>query len=238
MTGALKRFIGWDDARGGALVALVAAPLLLTIWLYHGQASALMVASSGLACYGMSAIVPYLWQFGSFFLLAGVIPATFLRGRPRRPLTAFGLGWGGSPRALRRTLLAVPLVVAPVAWLASHVPEVRAAYPMLRALHDRPDLVLPYEAAYVFVYYVAWEFFFRGWMLFTLEPAYGGAAAVLIQTAISCLAHVGKPEGEILGAIPVGILFGVIALRTRSIWPTLILHASLGVLTDLLILAR
>ena len=52
----------------------------------------------------------------------------------------------------------------------------------------------------------------------------------------SSLLHIGKPEGEILGAIPIGLLFGWFALRTRSIWYGWAVHASIGVLTDLFIL--
>jgi sensor histidine kinase regulating citrate/malate metabolism len=51
-------------------------------------------------------------------------------------------------------------------------------------------------------------------------------------------ACVGTDDGEIIGSIFVGILFGAIALRTRSIWYTFILHASLGILTDLFVIWR
>jgi membrane protease YdiL (CAAX protease family) len=92
--------------------------------------------------------------------------------------------------------------------------------------------------AYVVLYYVAWEFYFRGYLLFSLKKDFGALSAVLIQTISSCLIHIGKPEGEILGSIPVGILFGIIALRTRSFWYVFVLHAALGVLTDLFVLIR
>jgi membrane protease YdiL (CAAX protease family) len=58
----------------------------------------------------------------------------------------------------------------------------------------------------------------------------------MIQTISSCLIHLGKPESEIIGSIVVGILFGVIALRTRSIWYVFLIHAGIGVLTDLFII--
>jgi membrane protease YdiL (CAAX protease family) len=60
--------------------------------------------------------------------------------------------------------------------------------------------------------------------------------AILIQTISSSLIHLGKPEGEILGSIIVGIIFGAIAIRTRSFLYVFILHATIGVLTDIFIL--
>ncbi len=235
---AWNRPMGWGDRRTTAYVALIATPILLTIWRYRGSASNgfpslfVLVAESQ----GGYDLVAYFWQFGSFFLLCFAVPYLLLRGRPPRPSAELGLALPRSPRAIALTLLAVPLLVAPAAWIGAQMPDVRAAYPMLQALHTRPDLVLPYEAAYVLLYYVAWEFFFHGYLLFTLKSEYGAVTAVLIQTLASCLVHIGKPEAEILGSIPVGILFGVIALRTRSIWPTFLLHASLGVMTDLFVL--
>jgi membrane protease YdiL (CAAX protease family) len=116
------------------------------------------------------------------------------------------------------------------------MPDVRSEYPLSRILFAHRDLVLWYEAAYVLFYYIAWEFFFRGFLLFPLAKRFGGMNAVLIQTISSCLVHIGKPEAEIFGSIFAGIIFGVLALRTRSFWYGFALHAGIGVLTDLFIL--
>jgi membrane protease YdiL (CAAX protease family) len=228
----------YDPATAGAPLALLATPILLTLWRYEGMArnydARFGTGTSGTTP-GLSA---YLYEFGAFFVLMFVVPVLLLRRRPRRSLAELGLGWGGSPRAAVLTVLAAAFVVVPMAWLAAGMPAVRETYPLFRALFQQPALVLPYEAAYVLLFYVAWEAFFRGYLLFTLEAEYGAAAAILIQTMASCLVHIGHPESEILGAIPAGIVFGMIALRTRSIWPTFLLHATLGVLTDLFVLAR
>lgn len=231
-----KARLGFYRSKIGVYVALLAAPILLTVWRYRGQAANFLTWTGEGRGDDLQQLYAYLWQFGSFFALMFLLPIAAFRGKPRRPLVELGLGPPGGARALWLTLLAIPLVVGPIAWFGAKMPEVRAEYPMLHLLGSRPDFVLAYEAAYVLLYYVAWEFFFRGYLLFTLEGEYGGFAAVLIQTISSCLVHIGKPEGEILGSIPVGILFGVIALRTRSIWPTFLLHASLGVMTDLFVL--
>jgi membrane protease YdiL (CAAX protease family) len=231
-----------DRARRTAHVALVAAPLLLTVWWYRGRPANFTGTAGADAGGALHDLIAHLYPFASFFVLACLLPVVFLRGggvlgggraAPPRPLAAFGVRRPTDARAVWATLAAIPLLVLPVAWLGSRMPEVRAEYPMLRSLAEHPDWVLPYEAGYVLLYYVAWEFFFRGWLLFTVEAAYGGVLAVVVQTLASCLLHLGKPEGETFGAIPFGLVTGYVALRTRSIWPTFLVHASLGVATDL-----
>jgi len=116
------------------------------------------------------------------------------------------------------------------------MPDVRMEYPLAKIfLNDRQGLWF-YELMYVVFYYVAWEFYFRGFLLFGLTERFGAVNAILIQTISSCLIHIGKPEGEIIGSIVVGILFGMIALRSRSIRYVFIIHAAIGVLTDIFII--
>jgi membrane protease YdiL (CAAX protease family) len=102
----------------------------------------------------------------------------------------------------------------------------------------RTDLLMIYETAYVLLYYLAWEFFFRGFMLFPLARVFGGVNAILIQIIPSCLIHIGKPVGELTGSIIAGLILGGLALRTGSIWYGWIIHAALGVLVDLLVIFR
>jgi membrane protease YdiL (CAAX protease family) len=74
-------------------------------------------------------------------------------------------------------------------------------------------------------------------LLFGLKDSFGPVNAVLIQAISSCLIHLGKPEAESIGALPFGLVLGYVALRTGSFWYGFAIHASLGVLLDLSILA-
>ena len=73
----------------------------------------------------------------------------------------------------------------------------------------------------------AWEFFFRAFMLFGLEPAFG-ELAIYVQMIPFAIAHVGKPEIETLSSIAGGILIGYIVRRCRSFWPAFVLHAAIA----------
>lgn len=45
-----------------------------------------------------------------------------------------------------------------------------------------------------------------------------------LQTGLFALAHVDKPPLEAWLSIPAGVFFGLLALRTRSVWPGFLLH--------------
>lgn len=70
---------------------------------------------------------------------------------------------------------------------------------------------------------VGWEFFFRGFLLFTLARVVG-PNAILLQAVPFALAHLGKPQVETLTTIFGGAYFGWIGWRTRSFVYPFLLH--------------
>jgi membrane protease YdiL (CAAX protease family) len=92
-----------------------------------------------------------------------------------------------------------------------------------------------YQFTYIF-YYLGWEFFFRGFALFGLRDEIGVFRALLFQALISTALHAAKPMPELLAALPGGILFGLVALRCRSLTAAIIAHWLLGFSLDLFIL--
>ena len=84
-------------------------------------------------------------------------------------------------------------------------------------------------------FYLGWEFCFRGFMQHGLRQTMGDANALFVQVAASALLHIGKPTSESFGAIAAGIVWGVIAFRSRSLLAGLLLHFLLGITLDLLI---
>jgi membrane protease YdiL (CAAX protease family) len=226
----------FDKKDVNTYIILLSAPVLLTLYRYHGTAGHFGAYFPGTQASPLADLYGVLWQFFAFFILTFLVPVIFLMTRLKRPPADFGFGLGDRVFGLKVLLGAIPLLVIPLTFVASGMPGVRSEYPLSRILFAHRDLVLWYEAAYVLFYYIAWEFFFRGFLLFPLAERFGGMNAVLIQTISSCLVHIGKPEAEIFGSIFAGIIFGVLALRTRSFWYGFALHAGIGVLTDLFIL--
>lgn len=216
-------------------VLLLSAPILLSLYYYHGIPGDEQWLA-GQATPASGDLVQRYIQFVLFAVLAGVIPWLCIRFVFKEPVIDFGIGWGEWKKWLPITLALILLIVAPMMWFAARIPDVKSEYPLARVLFEQDNLFWQYEAMYIVFYYIAWEFFFRGFLLFGLAKEFGAAPAILIQTISSCLIHIGKPEGETLGAVVVGILFGILALRSKSIWYGWLLHISIGVITDYFVL--
>jgi membrane protease YdiL (CAAX protease family) len=213
-------------------VLLLSAPVLLTIYRYHAYPGFFTPDFDfGLPADQNLSVNQFIRFFGLFF----VLPALYIKFVMKRSLTEFGLGLGDIKTGLKILAFLIPVIFVAI-YFAADMPDVRSEYPLAKSLLHEHSHLFFYEAAYVIFYYIAWEFYFRGVLLFGLKDRFGAFNAILIQTISSCLVHIGKPEGEIIGSIIVGIIFGIIALRTRSIWYVFILHALIGVLTDLFII--
>ena len=178
-----------------------------------------------------TAIVNISWAL--LFLL--VIPAALLfwRGDLRR----VPLSWGRWQLGLPLTV-GLGIVLAGVVYLGSGDAGLQGTYPWAGAWPGVSPWHFTAWAALYALYYISFEFFYRGFLLFTLEDAWGLSAAVWTQVLLSTLIHVGKPLTETLAAFPAGFLFAFLALRTRSlVWPIL-LHLTIGLVTDASVLAR
>ncbi|KAA3611309.1 MAG: CPBP family intramembrane metalloprotease [Calditrichaeota bacterium] len=217
-------------------ILLISAPILLTIYWYYGNADFISNFLPANLTDIQSGFFSYIGQFFSFFILLFVIPVIYIKSFKKRSLKDFGLHFGNSRFGLKLVLLIVPFIIVPVIYLAAQMGDIQKEYPLLKLLHTNKEWLLYYELAYVILYYFAWEFYFRGFLLFGLSKKFGPLNAVLIQTISSCLIHLGKPDGEIFGSIVVGVIFGAIALRTNSFIYVFVLHAAIGVLTDLFII--
>ncbi len=230
------RRIGYDPKHINTYVLLLSAPLLLSIYRARGAAEHFLDWFPGFGGHPIEEMLAVLFQWSAFFILVGLIPALYARIKMKASFWDLGGGLGDRRFGSIFVVVTLPLVVLPIAYISSAMPEIMAEYPMARVLFSRPDMIVWYELAYILIYYTVWEFYFRGFLLFGLERSFGGVNAILIQTISSALVHIGKPEGELMGAIVVGVVFGALALRTRSFWYGFIIHASLGVLVDLFVL--
>ena len=123
------------------------------------------------------------------------------------------------------------------AYVGSSGSGIQSEYPLAKSSMGHIHLFVIVEVFYL-IYYMSWEFLFRGFMLFGLEKRFGAFTAILIQMIPSAIIHVGKPASESFGAIFAGLAFGYLAIRTRSIVYPIILHAVIGIGTDIFVTLR
>lgn len=176
------------------------------------------------------------WQYALALLLMVGVPAVLWRRLLRRPWKDCGLGLGDWRFGLRVVAVAAPLLVLPL-WVNAGSPAFQEEYPLVRAAGASVGAFLLWEALYA-VYYVSWETFFRGFWQLGLAGWLGVAGALATQTAVSTVMHIGKPPAETFTAVLGGVLLGLLATRTRSVWYGFLLHAWLGGITDLFCIMR
>lgn len=169
-------------------------------------------------------------------LLLGLIP--LLLSKPLGlNLARLGLS-RGDEQAGRQALWIGLLVVVPLAWFAAGDPSMRLSYPWPGAWAGSSAVAFVAWAMTYSLYYLSFEFFYRGFLLRGLEPALGLNGALWLQTVASTMIHLGKPLLETVAALPAGLIFGLLALRTRSILYVVLIHLALGLATDLFSLVR
>jgi hypothetical protein len=177
--------------------------------------------------------------FACFFALMFVLPmALVLIDGPRFGMYPWTLGLQIGEWRIGLTMLAIFVpVLATSVLLGSRDPELRRQYPFSKEALRGPVRFALYEAAYVLWYYLAWEFAFRGVVLFGLLAFLpvtipGVAVAIMVQTFLSTIYHIGHPHSEVLGAFLLGLVSGTAAVVTGSIFYGLLFHAVIGVLND------
>lgn len=118
-------------------------------------------------------------------------------------------------------------VIAAIGILAMmHTPSFLKSYPYV-PIHRSDVLSFVWREALEVVDMFSWEFFFRGFLLFTLAPRVGVLAAILVQSTLFACAHVNKPEIEIYASIVGGLLLGQLCYRVRSMMPAFVAHQAI-----------
>ena len=173
----------------------------------------------------------YLYWFASEFVIYFLLLLPVILFLHRRSLRSFGLGAGDWRFGLKISLIFY-LVMLPILWVVSATPEFQAVYPHAHSVRGEWTLFLIYESAFV-LYFIGWEFIWRGYVLFGLLRHTGAAVAVLVQMLPFVILHFGKPLPETFGSIAAGIALGALSVRTRSFWYAVIIHWSVMLTIDL-----
>lgn len=172
---------------------------------------------------------------GATLMLFAAVPAMVVSRWHREPLASIGWNPSGFARHAR-IYLGLFVCVLPVIFIAATRDDFTRTYPYVGAARSSLEMFLIWEVAYV-ASLVATESFFRGYLLFT-TAARMGSTAVFVSAVPYVMVHFHKPLPEALGAIVTGIVLGVLALRYRSFWGGILVHALVAVTMDVLAVRR
>ena len=214
-----------------ATIILLVSPFLLVTWSCFGSPKYYAgVVAPWLGAAGDPRPMGAVYTFLSCFLLLGVVPLLIVKFGFRERLADYGVQLGIRKRTLRTILMLGPAFVLG-GYIASLDLTMPQKYPINPQVGASAGAFALHAATYL-LYYLGWEFYFRGFMQFGLREALVDVNTVLVQVLASVLLHIGSPASEVYGAIFGGILWGMLAFRTRSLLPGLVQHYLLGVSTD------
>ena len=118
-------------------------------------------------------------------------------------------------------------LIIPMNLIFARKPDNIKKYPQIRVKEWDMGLVLVNTLSWA-AYLLAYEYLFRGFLLFACESTLGVWPAIAINTAIYAFVHIPKGIKETLGAIPFGILLCIITLNTGTIWVAFFAHIILS----------
>ena len=153
------------------------------------------------------------WETLDRFLLFFVLPMSIIFFVFRENPRDYGFQLGDWRAGLVLTLCSIVIMTPILYFLGSSNSSMKEYY-------NWQFTLLPWD---MLVQLFAWEFLFRGWLLFGYARKFG-PEAIWLQAVPFALAHLGKPEVETLSTIFGGFIFGWIAYRTRSFLYPFIIH--------------
>lgn len=144
------------------------------------------------------------------------------------PASAVGLRAPVDSRQAIRLMLLAYIVVVPITLYCTQQAQFKSYY----AVHNMGVgyfifiqlLMLP-------LFYFSEEFFFRGFLFLTLWRKIGWHS-FWITDIFFTLAHLGKPGYEIMLSIPASVLLNYLTLKTKSIYPALFVHSTIGIVMN------
>lgn len=181
------------------------------------------------------ALYAELWW--GFVHLAGyvLVPVLVIKTVFKESLGDYGLGWNQVGRYLPWCIFIAALVVS-FAYFASYRSDFLNHYPFYRLAERSLFDLLAWECIYI-AQFVFLEFFFRGFLLHACHPRFG-ATALFVMVVPYVMIHFTKPWLEASGALLFGLVLGIIALRSHSIWGGVLVHTSVALAMDIMALVQ
>lgn len=177
-----------------------------------------------------------LYWFSADGILMLIIPLLLIPIVLKGKLSDYGFRVGDYRFGLKSTLLFVA-VMLPFLWIASGSESFAKTYPQGGPFVRENISVLLYYELFVGFYMLAWEFFWRGYMMFGLKQKFG-YYAIFIQMVPFFILHRGKPEIETFASIFAGLILGIQAWRSNSFIYCFLVHWSVMIFVDVVSVLR
>lgn len=121
------------------------------------------------------------------------------------------------------TVLALICIVVPISLFTSRSTGNLEFYPQIREKEWNFSLLTVSAVSWI-AYLLAYEFMYRGFLLFSCFHAFGAWPAIIINASLYSLTHLVKNKREGVGAFFIGIILCVLVLHIGSLWVAFYVH--------------
>jgi membrane protease YdiL (CAAX protease family) len=154
--------------------------------------------------------------------LYGFVPVVMILFVFKNPASSYGFEMKNS-LITGITVLVLLFFVVPLSLFTSRSPGNLAFYPQIREKEWNLSLLIVSAASWI-AYLLAYEFMYRGFLLFSCYHAFGTWPAVIINTSLYSLTHLVKNKREGVGAFFIGIILCLLVLHIGSLWVAFYVH--------------
>jgi hypothetical protein len=180
-------------------------------------------------------LLPYQYWGVSSLLLRVLLPLGIITLVLRQSPRDWGFSLQGQWAHVQPYLLFLAFMI-PVLYLASALPAFQAKYPLYSMAVQGGWHFWGWQLFYG-LQFLGVEAFFRGFMLFGLYPKLG-RYAIPVMVIPYTMIHFGKPVLEAFAAIVAGFALGHLALKSKSFVWGWMLHWTVAITMDLLVIGR
>jgi len=170
---------------------------------------------------------------GVFWL--GLIPIVITLTVLSSNLTKYGILIVNTSQTLLWILLISALII-PMNLIFGKNSENLKKYPQIRAREWNVTLLLVNALSWM-AYLFAYEYLFRGLLLFSSVRLFGAWPAIAVNAAIYTIVHFHKGMKETIAAIPFGVVLCVLTFYTQTIWAAFFAHVVLALSNEWIALA-
>jgi membrane protease YdiL (CAAX protease family) len=147
-------------------------------------------------------------------------------------LEKFGLAFSWSGTTIGLALLAVTYaLVVGVQYFAQAAFHYDMQAAIARAPKFDEDLSMQLLFLLAVVNAIAEELFVAGYIITALQPRRGLWMAINVSVVVRLLYHLYQGPIGVLTAVPMGLLYGYLYSRTRQLWPLIVAHVLLILIT-------
>ncbi|MGW8315931.1 MAG: CPBP family intramembrane glutamic endopeptidase [Bacteroidales bacterium] len=166
-----------------------------------------------------SVILQRIWGF----LFLGIVPLMIIVFSYRESLSFYGLSFRFLHAPPGWTYGLVPLILL-LSYFTSHAPVNLERYPQIRCKNWTRGILLISAISWI-IFLVGYEYFFRGFLLYSCLSVMDPWMAMVLNAALYAMAHLYKGPMETFGAIPLGFILCYVTIVTGNIWSAVLLHS-------------